>query len=275
MEQTNSRDEARGERFREVCRLLFPGLARAAIGARLGGVSGSSIRNWERGTSIPEDALERLKDLGMSPEYLIGGVGSPLLNGNGNERHRQPENDELFIGANETKAQARIIGANLKHLRKQKFPGWGGQKRFADFLSINPNDLCVYEYGRSAPNEARLEELARRLDLSPDDLRHPLPGVKVPSLETLNSPTAATESVWRDRVEELKQQVVRIEGKLEAVQEQNEKLEQQLGKLRDANYVLRSLLYGDDTEESRERKKRVMEKLDASISVLMRHPEEF
>lgn len=173
------------------------------------------------------------------------------------------------------KMLARVIGANLKYLRKQKFPGWGGQKRFADFLKVNPNDLCVYEYGRSAPNEQRLEDFAKLLDLRPDDLRSPLPGVKVLPADKGGAPMAAVEHVWRDRVDSLKQMVAKLEGKLEVMEDQNQRLEEQVAKLREANFVFRSLLYTDDTDEAEQRRKRVLERLDSSIARLMGHPEEF
>lgn len=175
----------------------------------------------------------------------------------------------------ESKELARVIGANLKFLRKQKFPGWGGQKRFADFLGINPNDLCVYEYGRSVPNEQRLNDFAGILGLTADALRSPLPGVKVPPAMSLAGPTAASERVWRERVDELKQTVARLEGKLEATQAQVAHLEDQASKLREANYVLRSLLYADDTEDATRRRQRVLERLDVSTAQLMRLPDEF
>lgn len=76
-----------------------------------------------------------------------------------------------------------VFGANLKHLRRQRFPGWGGQRRFADFLNLSPNDLSVYENGRAMPNEQRLEEMASRLSMTVDELKKPLAGVAAPKAE--------------------------------------------------------------------------------------------
>ncbi len=186
-----------------------------------------------------------------------------------------PDALENYPAPGDSKALARVIGANLKHLRKRKFPGWGGQKRFADFLNINPNDLCVYEYGRSAPNEQRLEEFARLLELPVDALRRPLPGVKALPADAAAGPMTVAEQVWRERIDGLKQTVARLEGRLEATEEQNRRLEEQAAKLREANYVLRGLLYSGDSKDAIERRQRVLERLDASMTQLMRNPEEF
>lgn len=271
-EARSQKDAARGERFRSICRELFPGQSRASIGERLGGMSGGSVRNWEQGYSIAPDALAELTRLGVSLEFLLEGRGEPMLFRTG------PSVGAPELPAPPHKLAARIIGANLKLLRKQRFSGWGGQRRFADFLNITPNDLCVYEYGRSAPSEQRLEEMARRLGMTAEQLQQPLPGVEMPSPamgEMDLGPLAASERIWRERVDDLKQTVARLQGRLEATEEQNARLEEQNARLREANYVLRNLLYVDDTDEARMRRDRVLERLEPSITQLVKQPEIF
>lgn len=271
------KNPARGERFRAICRGLFPGQSRASVAQLLGGVSGGTIRNWELGHGVSEDALARLEEMGVSLEYLLDGEGPPMIprpegaetpDGNGADASPSPD----------PKLQARVVGANLKHLRKQRFPGWGGQKRFAAFLGISANDLCVYEYGRGLPNEQRLDEIAARLELSPDDLRRPLPGVTVarpPQANHLTGPLASAEKAWREKADELRQTVARLEGRLSLLEEQNADLSEQVKDLREANYVLRNLLYVEESTEARQRRDRVLEKLAPSIGELVRKSEVF
>ncbi len=177
---------------------------------------------------------------------------------------------------------ARIVGANIRHLRKQRFPGWGGQRRFAEFLNISPNDLSVYEKGRAVPNEFRLAEMALRLELKPDDLKRPLPGVLVapdgavddPPLPPANGddPEAAD---WRDRALELEETVLRLEGRLEAYAEQAKRHEEKIRTLQEANFILRHLLYVDASPEAKARREAVLKKLDPAIGELVRFKDAF
>ena len=167
---------------------------------------------------------------------------------------------------------ARVIGANLRHFRKKMFPGWGGQKQFAKFLGLAANDLCVYEYGRIVPNEARQEEIARRLGLTPEQLRLPLPGVVVPPS---SPPGAATDAAWRTRVEEMQRSLARMEGRMEALQEELARQRERADRLQEANHVLRHLLYGDDSPEAKARRERVIEHLAPSIAELVGRRNEF
>lgn len=178
---------------------------------------------------------------------------------------------------------AKIIGANLKFLRKQRFPGWGGQRRFADFLNLSPNDLCVYEYGRSAPNEQRLEEIAARLELGAEQLRTPLPGVKPDKGKKTfaeadadeSSDSGITPEEWRLRVEELERQVARLEGRIEVYEKMEERLNSRVNELQEANFILRNLLYVEDTPEARERRDKVLERLGPSMSEMVKLHEAF
>ncbi|MDR1519810.1 MAG: hypothetical protein LBU23_06655 [Planctomycetota bacterium] len=184
-------------------------------------------------------------------------------------RTRQAERGQV---PEDPKLQARIIGANLRHLRKLRFPSWGGQKKFAEFLNLTANDLCVYEYGRAVPNELRLSEMAARLGMTAEELRRPLPGVKVPppsSEAPAANLTAALSSRERgarlEQIEELKRDVARLEGRLEVLLEQNQAKEELIRQLREANYTLRDLLYVDDSSEAGERRGRLLRRLDPSI----------
>ncbi len=269
------KDPDRGERFRDVWRALFPGQPRAYAGEMLGGVSGGTIRNWELGGAFPDAALERLQELGVSLDYLLRGEGSPV---------REDAGEDVVPGAAASAAAApvseaadprqiaRIIGANLKHLRKLRFPGWGGQKKFADFLGISPNDLCVYEYGRSAPNEHRIGEIANRLGMTLDALRVPLPDVVVPpppSPAAGEGAFASSEKAWRARVDELRHTVARLEGRLEAIEEQNALLNREIGEAREENFMLRSLLYGDDSPGAKKRRETLFEHLKPAIAEMI------
>lgn len=186
----------------------------------------------------------------------------------------------------ENRQLAKIIGANLKFLRKQRFPGWGGQRRFADFLNLSPNDLCVYEYGRSAPNEQRLEEIAARLDLDAGQLRTPLPGVTPDKGKKTSAdmdedelPDSEISSIsseeWRQRVEELERQIARLEGRIEVYEKMEERLNSRVNELQEANFILRNLLYVEDTPEARERRDRVLERLGPSMSEMVKLHEAF
>ncbi len=260
------KDEARGRRFREICQTLFPGQPRAYIAGKLGDVSGGSIRNWELGLSISPDAMAILERLGASMDYLLLGEGELMSSAAG--AHAVP--GRAGGDPEDQKNVARVIGANLKHLRHQRFAGWGGQKKFADFLGISPNDLCVYEYGRSVPNEERLAMIGQRLELTPEQLRRPLPGVVVqsraPSVENAALPVG--ERLLRERLDEMRQQVARLEGRLEAAQEQITALREENSALREANYSLRHVLHVEDLPEARARRERLMERLEPGLAEL-------
>lgn len=274
----SERDVSRGERFRAVCQRLFPGRPRAFVAERLGGVSGGSIRNWELGQSISPEALTLLERLGVSMDYLLRGEGEQML----------PPADMAAVtapvpsDADDPKYLARVMGANLKHLRKQRFSGWGGQKKFADFLGISANDLCVYEYGRGLPNEQRLAAIALKVELTPEQLRQPLPGVVVPPPPApvdrtgyLSGQAAGTDAALRERVDDLKRQVARLEGRLEASQEQIVRQQEQIRKLQEANYALRHLLYVNDSPDSQRRRERLLESLEPTIAELTKWNEVF
>ncbi|MDR1534546.1 MAG: helix-turn-helix domain-containing protein [Planctomycetota bacterium] len=177
----------------------------------------------------------------------------------------------------DSKRLARIVGANLRFLRKRRFPGWGGQKKFAEFLGLTPNDLCVYEYARSLPNEQRMEEMARNLGIPVEDLLRPLPGVTVPKGASSQSDDKAfpAGAELRERLEELKEELARLQGRCEVIQEQNRNLVKENQGLREANTVLRNLLYFDDSPEARERRERLLSRLTPSMADLARVPEVF
>ncbi len=263
------KNAGRGERFRDIWRGLFPGQPRAYAGEMLGGVSGGTIRNWELGGAFPETALERLRELGVSLDYLLRGEGSPMIENDGEDAAAEPASE-----AADPRRIARIIGANLKHIRKQRFPGWGGQKKFADFLGLSPNDLCVYEYGRSAPNEHRIGEIAARLGMTLDELRAPLPDVVVAPVPTRpasgEGSLAGSEKAWRAKVDELKRSLARLEGRLEAMEEQNAGLNKRIEEMREENFMLRSLLYGDDSPEAKKRRQLLFEHLTPAIVELVK-----
>ena len=175
-------------------------------------------------------------------------------------------------GESDPKRLARIIGANLRHYRRKLYPNWGGQKKFAEFLGLAANDLCVYEYGRIVPNESRQEEIARRLNITVEQLRTPIPGVAaLPPAP----PRTAAEAAWQARMEELRRVIARLEGRLEAMQDELRREHERAEQLREANYTLRHLLYGDDSPEARERRERVISRLAPSIAELVRKREEY
>lgn len=272
------KDSERGKRFRAIWQGLFPGQPRAYAGEMLGGISGGTIRNWELGGALPVEVLTRLEQLGVSLDYLLRGEGSPMRETAHDSGGTAAATPSAEAAAPDPKRLARIIGANLKHLRKQRFPGWGGQKKFADYLGLSANDLCVYEYGRSMPNEHRLEEIAGRLGLAAGDLCRPLPDVTVaaaPAAAAAAGPLASSEKAWRDRVDELKRTVARLEGRLEVMEEQNAQLNRKVDELQEANYTLRNLLYVDDTPEARGRRDALLERLGPAIADLVKRREVF
>ena len=265
------KDPIRGERFRAICQALFAGRSRSEMG-RVLGVSSGAIRNGEQGYPLSAEAIGSLEAHGASMAYLLRGEGSPLVaipqepsGTKATEASSPTEAPVVAVDPGDPKWVARAIGANLRHFQKKMFPGWGGQKRFAEFLGLAANDLCVYEYGRIVPNESRQEEIARRLGLTPEQLRTPLPGVVV------SPPTAVARSdaAWQVRTEELQRSLARMEGRLEAMQEELIRQREQTERLREANIVLRHLLYGDDSPEARARRERVVECLAPSIADLV------
>ena len=172
----------------------------------------------------------------------------------------------------DSKTRARVIGANLRFLRRERFPGWGGQKNFADFLGISPNDLCAYEYARTAPSELRLEDVAGRLGLTPAELMTPLPGVTpLPP----DAPIPAKERDWREQADELARDVARLEGGNAVLREQLDERDRRIQLLQEANYILRSLLYSDATPEAATRRRKVLERLSPAMADLIRKHEEF
>ena len=264
----SEKDESRGERFCEICERLFPGQPRAYIAEMLGNVSGGSIRNWEMGQSIAPDALLILERMGVSLDYLMRGEGEPMLPV---DNIPAPQPTPAQPEMEDQRYTARAIGANLKYLRQQRYSGWGGQKKFADFLGINPNDLCVYEYGRSVPNEERLTQIADRLGITAEQLLHPLPGVTVPpaiSSDTVVMP--AGDKMVRERLDELRRQVARLEGRIEAAQDQIASLRSENQSLRDVNYGLRHLLFSDDSPDGKARREQMLESLEPSIAEQIR-----
>lgn len=271
---------ARGERFRDACRALFPGQPRVQVGERLGGVSGGTVRNWEIGQAPSPEALSCLEEFGVSLEWLLEGRGemmapapaakkkAPAGSGAGAAQDKAAVSPFATM---EPKLLARVIGANLKHLRRQRFPRWGGQKRFAEFLGLSANDLCVYEYGRAVPNEYRLAAIAERLDMTPEELCRPLEGVAVPEAAA-EPPASPQETVPADggEVEALRREIARLEGKLEMLAEQNAAQAERIERLQEADYALRHILYLDDSPDARERRGRLMERLDPTIRELVR-----
>lgn len=270
------KDLARGERFRAICQGLFPGQPRAAIAEMFGGVSGGTIRNWELGYNLSSDALSRLEDMGVSIVYLLKGEGPPMIPLPDAPDSIPEIGEESF--PSDPKYLAKVVGANLKYLRKQRFPGWGGQKRFAAFLGISANDLCVYEYGRGLPNEQRLAEMASRLQMTPEDLFRPLPGITVappPKADYLTGPLASAERAWREKADELRQTAARLEGRLEILESQNTQLYEMVQNLQEANYVLRNLLYVEDSPEASKRREKMLGRLAPSIAELVKKVETF
>ena len=177
----------------------------------------------------------------------------------------------------DSKSLARVVGANLAFLRKQRFPGWGGQKRFAEFLGLTPNELCIYEYARCVPNEKRLEDIASKLGLAPEDLLRPLKGVLVPDdVSRLDGGMSTPrEKRLERRIGELKEMLAKLEGRCEAIEEQNRNLLAENRDLREANIVLGNLLYFDDSPEARARRDRLLERLGPSMAKLVKDPAAF
>lgn len=277
----SEKDEVRGERFRDICRKLFPGRSRADVGAVLGGVSVSTIRNWEKGYPVSLDVLSRLEQLGVSLAYLLRGEGPVAAQVQAPAPISAAPDPVAAAGhppadAGDPKRLARIIGANLRHLRKKLFPGWGGQKKFAEYLGLAANDLCVYEYGRIVPNELRQEEMAKRLGLTLNELREPLPGVTVPPPPTaVAGALEPAEQARRELEGEIRQQVARLEGRLDAVQAQVRDQDERILRLQESNYALRLLLYEAMPSENRERREALMERLEQSIRDLSRRRDSF
>lgn len=272
------KDVDRGDRFQKIRRELFPGQPRVQIGQALGGVSGGTIRNWELGQAPSPEALSILEGMGVSLDYLLYGK-APMLTPPNTEQRNEMETAGTELAVTNPKLLAKIIGANLRHIRALRFPNWGGQKKFADYLNISANDLCVYEYGRAVPNESRLNDMAARLGISADELCRPLGGVTVSEADVTDSrrdaQTVREESELLDRIEDLKREVARLEGRVELLQEQNASQEERMQKLQEANYVLRDLLYTDNSPEAKNRREQLFSRISPSISELVRQSEVF
>lgn len=273
------KDVERGVRFQKIRHALFPGQPRVQVGASLGGVSGGTVRNWELGRTPSPEALSALEGLGISLEYLLHGTGGMHASPSA-ESQLEPETAGTQLAVLNPKLLARIIGANLRHLRRERFPHWGGQKKFADYLGISPNDLCVYEYGRAVPNESRLQEMAERLELTPDELCRPLEGVLVPEEgeergREGEDEREGEESELLDRIEELKREVAHLEGRMELLQEQNEGQERRIRQLQEANFVMRDLIYANDSSEAKERREQIFSRISPAITDLVKHGEAF
>ncbi|MCC8191011.1 MAG: helix-turn-helix domain-containing protein [Planctomycetes bacterium] len=255
-------DPERGRRFMEICDRLFPGVSRAELAEKLGGVSSGTIRNWEIGRGLSRGILARLESLGVSLEYLLHGTGQPLT---------APRDDAEPATPPPALSPAEALAANMRHLRKERFPGWGGQRRFAEFLGISANDLCIYEYGRALPNEQRLEDMAARLGLEPDSLVRLLPGVA----PVRSSPPTSAVAVMDSRVDDagqreletLRREIAVLQAKNEVLQAQVAAQEERIHELREANFALRSAFYLENTPEGAERRRRLLEKLEASLTV--------
>ncbi|MDR3211647.1 MAG: hypothetical protein LBU79_07010 [Planctomycetota bacterium] len=186
--------------------------------------------------------------------------------------------DLSFAPAKNSKNLSEIFSANLTHLRRQLFPGWGGQKRFAEFLGLTPNDISSYKYGRCLPSEERLQDIATRLGMTPEDLCRPLPGVKqtpLPTGKTEDDAALVAEAAWQEREAELKHAVARLEGMVEVLQGQNEQQNKLLNQLQEANFVLRDLLYVGDAPEAKRRREEILERVSPEIIKLVRLSEAF
>lgn len=77
----NDDNLSRGKNFARICEILFPGESRRLIGAKLGGVSEGSVRNWEKGSTIPNRVLAELARRGVSLTWLLSSEGEMLLPG--------------------------------------------------------------------------------------------------------------------------------------------------------------------------------------------------
>ncbi|MDR1613541.1 MAG: hypothetical protein LBT97_12285 [Planctomycetota bacterium] len=165
-----------------------------------------------------------------------------------------------------TPSPAEALAANLRHLRRERFRGWGGQRRFAEFLGISPNDLCVYEYGRALPNEQRLEDMAARLGLGPDALLRLLPGVN-PSPPLSRAGTGlsggqADEAERNVETELLRREMLRLEALNEVLKDRIASQERRIRELEGMNLALRGIVYAEDTPAGAERRRRLLEKLE-------------
>lgn len=276
------KDTQLGARFLEIRHALFPGQPRVQVGLALGGVSGGTVRNWELGRTPSPEALAALEGMGISLEYLLHGKG-PMHLPPTVETQIEPETAGVQLAVLNPKLLARIIGANLRHIRRERFPHWGGQKKFADFLGISANDLCVYEYGRAVPNEPRLHEIAERLEMSVDDLCRPMDGVTIPEedddqrnqIRNTQVIRREEESELLDRIEELKREAAHLQGKVELLQELNAAQEERIRKLQEANYVLRDLIYASDSPEVQARREQLFSRISPAISDLVKHGDAF
>lgn len=84
----NDENVSRGRNFEKICEILFPGDSRRIIGAKLGGVSEGTIRNWEEGKPIANKALAELERRGVSLAWLFRSEG---------ERFVRLENDTSVV----------------------------------------------------------------------------------------------------------------------------------------------------------------------------------
>jgi transcriptional regulator with XRE-family HTH domain len=234
---------------------FFLGLNRAGIARKLGVVSPGTVRDWEAGAGFSRETLVRLESLGVSMGYLLGGAGTPL----GGPVEKVPSPAPL-------PSPAEALAANLRHLRRERFRGWGGQRRFAEFLGISANDLCVYEYGRSLPNEQRLEDMAAKLGLGPNVLLSLLPGVN-PSPPFSKAGTdlsdgKANEAARNGEAELLRREMLRLEAMNEVLKDRIASQEKRIRELEGINLALRGIVYAEDTFAGAERRRRLLEKLD-------------
>ena len=164
------------------------------------------------------------------------------------------------------------FAANMRHLRRDRYPGWGGQRRFAEFLGISPNDVSVYEYGRALPNEARLDEIAGKLGFTAGELLNPLPGVDFDSVPKRggSAAKALAEEVGAGNEESARWEIAKLTAKVELLQEQLAAREERIRELEEANIVLRSAYYLEDTPDAAERRKQLLERLAPTIAGLMK-----
>lgn len=75
----NDDNLSRGKNFVKICEILFQGDSRRVIGAKLGGVSEGTIRNWEEGKPIANKALSELERRGVSLAWLFRNEGEMFL----------------------------------------------------------------------------------------------------------------------------------------------------------------------------------------------------
>ncbi|MDR2390611.1 MAG: helix-turn-helix domain-containing protein [Planctomycetota bacterium] len=249
-----AKDPERGGRFREICGLLFPGLTRTEIARKLGVVSSGAMRNWEAGSGFSSSTLARLEKLGASRDYLLAGAGTPL---DGPVEKAPPPVP--------SPSPAEALAANLRHLRKERFRGWGGQRRFAEFLGISPNDLCVYEYGRALPNEQRLEDMATRLGFKPNELLRLLPGVNPSSLLSRAGTDLpggkADEAARNGGVGLLRREMLRLEAMNEVLRDLIASQEKRIRELEGMNLALRGIVYAEETPAGSDQRRKVLERL--------------